>query len=414
MKRIWLVIKFEFIKTVMRRSFMLTLILTPLIPFGIIYIYSVVEGGSLAETAPSPVVQIIEGEKETKPEGLVDFSGLVQEFPQDQKTTLRLYPNESAAKEALELGEISAIYILDRDYLKSGKVTYIRPDFNPLSAIEQSDALKETIQYNLLKDNPDLLMRLEKPINLEIKYLSETPARNPEAVETFFFPYIIALVFYIIIFGSSSLLLNSVTEEKQSRVIEILMTSITPLQMLAGKVVALGAAGILQMVAWAGIGTSLYSLAGRDSALLENLGEISTGLIIWGIVYFVLGFAIYATLMAGLGALVTNLREASQASIVIMLPLIAPLVFTSALASRPNSSLSVAFSLFPLTAPVSMPMRLSAGIVPVWQILLSIVLLIGAAILVIRSVAGMFRAQHLLSGQAFRLGLFFKALAGKA
>lgn len=413
MKRIWLVVKFELAKTILRRSFLLTLILTPLIPFGIMLLYAWVEGDNRS-VAPAPVMQIIEGIQEDKPEGLVDLSDLIRIMPVSQNGGLIKYQSEDKAREALQQGEISAFYILQPDYMESGKITVIRQDFNPMDAIQQSDVLREAIQYNLLKENSHLLERISNPINLHYQYLNQSPAGDPQDITTYLIPYVVALVFFIVIFGSSSLLLNSVSEEKQSRMLEVLMVSLQPVQILAGKVIALGLAGLFQAVVWAVIGYSLFGILGKSPVVIASSGSLSPVLIVWGLLYFVLGFAVYASLMAGLGALVANLREASQVTLFIMMPLLAPLMLVSILATRPNGLVAVLLSLFPFTAPVTMPMRLTVGAVPTWQIALSIALLGGTSVLVVRSAAGIFRAQNLLSGQTFKIGLFFKALIGKA
>ena len=117
--------------------------------------------------------------------------------------------------------------------------------------------------------------------------------------------------------------------------------------------------------------------------------------------------------MAGLGALVPNLREASQSTIVVIAPLMIPMFLINVLISDPHGGASTIMSLFPLTAPVAMMTRLSAGGVPFWQPVLSALLLAVTALLVVRAVAGMFRAQVLLSGQSFNRKMFFRALMGK-
>jgi ABC-2 type transport system permease protein len=131
-------------------------------------------------------------------------------------------------------------------------------------------------------------------------------------------------------------------------------------------------------------------------------------------VFFILGYALYGSLMAGLGALVPNLKEASQATTVMIIPMLIPLVFVSALIGEPNGVIAVVLSLIPLTAPVAMMTRLAAGNVPVWQVIAAAVFMGAMTYFVVRAVAGMFRAQNLLSGQAFNLKRFFQALAGKA
>jgi len=118
--------------------------------------------------------------------------------------------------------------------------------------------------------------------------------------------------------------------------------------------------------------------------------------------------------MAGLGALVPNLREASQATILVIFPLIIPVVLLSILINDPHGLLATVLSLFPLTSPVAMMTRLAAGGVPFWQTLLAAALLAVTAVLVVRSVARMFRAQTILSGQPFSRKVFFNALFGRS
>jgi ABC-2 type transport system permease protein len=129
-------------------------------------------------------------------------------------------------------------------------------------------------------------------------------------------------------------------------------------------------------------------------------------------VFFILGYLLYACLMSGLGALVPNLREASQTTFIVALPLLIPLLLISILIEDPNGWLAIILSMIPLTSPVTMMLRLAATTVPVWQLLLSIGLLVVAVILAIRAAAGMFRAQTLLSGQSFNLKKYLLALAG--
>jgi ABC-2 type transport system permease protein len=128
----------------------------------------------------------------------------------------------------------------------------------------------------------------------------------------------------------------------------------------------------------------------------------------------ILGYAVYASLMAGVGALVPNMREATQATIVLLIPMMIPLMLISGLSSKPNGPLAVVLGLFPLTSPVTMMARLAAAQVPTWQLLLAVLLLAVTAYLVLRSVAGMFRAQNLLSGQPFKLKIYLQALLGRS
>jgi ABC-2 type transport system permease protein len=158
----------------------------------------------------------------------------------------------------------------------------------------------------------------------------------------------------------------------------------------------------------------LLNLSGQTFKLPSSI-NLPVSFLVWGLVFFLLGYAVYASLMAGLGALAPNLREASQATFVLTLPLMIPLFLSSTVFMRaPNGAIAIVLSLFPLSAPVAMMARLSAGGVTWWHPWLALVLLAGTAVLIVRLVAGMFRAQALLSGQAFNLKAYFRALAGKA
>ena len=181
------------------------------------------------------------------------------------------------------------------------------------------------------------------------------------------------------------------------------------MQILTGKILALGVVGLFQTLVWSGSGFLLLRLSGRTMNVSQAF-QLPLSTLAWGIVYFLCGYALYASLMAGVGAMVPNLREASQATTLIIIPLVIPLALISAIVENPNGALAMIFSLFPLTAPVTMMTRLAAGTVPFWQPLLSILLLIGSSYFVIRSVSGLFQAQNLLSGQDFKIKNFFKAL----
>ena len=297
--------------------------------------------------------------------------------------------------------------------MKTGSVIYIRHDFNPLGGISASSVINLLLEYNLLNGNQQLLDRLHSSINLKEVSLSQQPVRDSGNALTFFLPYVVTMFFYIIILTSASLLLSSVASEKESRVMEIMMTSVTPMQMLTGKIIALGATGLLQTVVWSGAGLLLLRISG-SSFNIPVAFQLPISILGWGVLFFLLGYALYGSLMAGLGALVPNLREASQATTVIILPLILPLLLINNLISDPNGTLSVILSIFQLTSPVTMMTRLAAAEVPIWEQILAVLLLVGTVYLVIRAVAGMFRAQNLLSGQSFKISIFFKELLGRS
>jgi ABC-2 type transport system permease protein len=228
-----------------------------------------------------------------------------------------------------------------------------------------------------------------------------------------YLPMIMLVLFYIFIMTGSSLLLSNISAEKENRVIEILVLSISPWQILTGKIIGLGIVGLLQMTAWVGTMYVLLRIGGGTFNLPVGF-EIPPSLLAWGLVFFLLGYAVYATLMAGAGALVPNLKETAQVAWVVMMPIFASYLVGLFVIEDPHGRLATGLSLFPLTSPTMMMMRLTVGGVPLWQPLIAVALLVLTAILVLRAVAGMFHAQNLLSGQSFGVRRFYGALLGRA
>ncbi len=408
-KKMLIVLKHEMLTILRSKSFLLTLFLIPLVSFIVVLVMGYLRRN---EQAPD-ISELIAPQVEITLQGLVDESGLIREVPAEMRVRLRPYASIEAARAALEQQEIGAFFLIPADYIENGNVFYYRPDFNPIGGLEQSVDIRGLIQHNLLYERAELRARVQNPLEVETVILSSEPVRDPESPIAFFLPYGVTFLFYIIILGSASLMLNSVTKEKQNRVMEILLTSMTPLQMMTGKIIALGILGLLQTIVWTTTGFFLLRLSGQTFALPEAF-QLPPSIIVWGILFFVLGYGIYASLMAGVGALVPNLREASQATFLVILPMIVPLIFVSVLIQKPQSAGALFLSLFPLTSPIAMMTRLAATQVPIWQPLAAILLLLATVLLVIRSVAGMFRAQNLLSGQAFNARVFFRALAGRS
>jgi ABC-2 type transport system permease protein len=137
---------------------------------------------------------------------------------------------------------------------------------------------------------------------------------------------------------------------------------------------------------------------------------LKPSILIWCAVFFVLGYLLYAAIMAGIGALVPNLREASQATLLITVPMMVPFFLISVLIEDPGGGMAVFFSMFPFTASEVMILRLAASNPPLWQPLLSAALMVLAVLLVIRSVARLFRAQTMLSGQHVSLSKIVQAV----
>ena len=412
MHKTWLVLKNEFRTVVLRPSFLIMLVLIPLAGFLVTYIIGLVQT-SPETSAAQTVENIFTSPQGNLPEGFVDHSGLINTVPNEISSILMQFPSEADAHDALMGDRIQAYYIIPEDYIASGQVVAVRKEVNPIQGFEQSGVIEILIAHNLLGSDPMLAQRYLSPAQIKTESLEPQPVQREQGVLAYFLPYIVTFLFYFVIISSASLMLSSVTNEKQNRMMEILMTSVSPVQLLTGKIIALGAAGLLQTMVWSSAGLLLLRISGRVFSLPPEF-QLPVSILVWGALFFVFGYAVFGGLMAAVGALVPNLKEASQATTIIILPLVVPLVLLNVLINTPNSGLSVVLSLFPLTSPVSMMTRLAATSVPFWQVALALLLLAGTAVLVVRGAAGMFRAQNLLVGQTFKLKTFLLALVGKA
>jgi ABC-2 type transport system permease protein len=412
MNKILLVLRNELVTILSRRSFWLTALGIPILGA---LVFSGVGAINRSAAASETIGQVFATQQETGPEGYVDLSGIIKKVPTEIPAgTFVAYTDETAARQALQEGKISAFYIVSKSYLEDGKITYVRPDFNPMASSNgRSSDFTWILQTNLVGGNAKLASLVNGPRKLTDENLVPASEPNQENPMTTWTPYFISILFYGLIMGASSLLLSSVSKEKENRIIEVLLTSVKPRQLLTGKIIGLGIAGLGQTIIWIGTSYVLLSLSGSTFKLPFQI-HLPLSFITWGLVFFLLGYAVYASLMAGLGALVPNLREASQATIIIMIPMMIPMMLSnSVFAMQPHGAIATVLSLFPLSAPVAMMARISAGGVPWWQLPLAAALMALTALFILRAVAGMFRAQALLSGQAFNVKRYFRALAGK-
>jgi len=411
MKKIWVVLKTEFINTITRRSFLLTLILVPLVPALILGAISLF-GGDDSDPDRGSIFQPQQDLMEV--EGYIDQAGIINDIPDwVEEDRLIEYSNKDEADQAAIEGKIIGYYIIEENYLETGAIQYIREDFNPLSARDSTWIIDETIKFNLLDSNQQLYEKYSNPILvINVDRVPDEVERDRSSPLSFYLPYGVTMLFYVLMFTSASLLLNSIAKEKENRVMEILMSAIRPKELLAGKILGLGLVGLLQMVLWMGSAFLMLDLGEGILKIPPNL-QLPPEILFWGIVFFILGYLMYGTIMAGVGALVPNLKEASQTTLIIVFPMLVPLFMITVIIEKPNAALPVILSLIPFTAPNTMMTRLSVSPVPLWQLLLAVGLMILTIWVLFRAVAGMFRAQILVTGKKFSLRLYFKALLGQ-
>lgn len=374
MRKILEVARHEFIVSLKRPSFIIATLAVPLL--GIVgLIVSAYFGGQAADFFERQFVG------SPKPVGYVDQVDLFTPPLPEYEDRFIPYPNEEAARKALFAEEIEAFLLIPGDYLDTGRiVAYSKGRGLPTAIAVSEEQIRPFLVDHLLAEQVDeaLRARVRAPMNLQPVSLSpegEGSEDTASFVANIAIPYAFSILLVISIFTSSGFLLQGVSEEKESRVIEILLSSLTPMELLAGKILGLGALGLAQILFWLGWGWALIGIAVTGLALFGAI-DLDLMTIVLALVYFLLGYLLFATLMASAGSLGTSAREGQQIAGIFSGLTAIPFMVSGFLWANPNSLLAQVLSYVPLTAPVMMLQRLGMTEVPPYQIAISLVLLI--------------------------------------
>ncbi len=400
---IWKVFRYELGRNLRRKGYLFTTFGVPLLVFLLAFGY---QGLSSLNVDLGPGMgMFMEGAPSGEHVGYVDHTGLFTE----PAAALTPYTDEAAADAALQADEIGSYYIIPEDYLETGEVIQVMPTFS-LTAIDES-SIRQLVLNTLAQDvDRDVARRLEDPatfteIRLGAEEGEEAPAPTPDSFDTsFLLVYVFAMTLLMSVFMTNGYLMQGVVEEKETRVIEILLSTLRPYQLLVGKILAFGVMGLLQMLAWLGGILVLLRLADvLDSISALAALTVPLDLVPLALVYFLLAYLFFASAYGILGALSVSMREGPQFAAVFTLPAVIPLWFLALFIEAPNSPLAVALSLIPITAPLAMLERAVMTTVPLWQIALSITLMIVTIIGMLWLAGRLFRVQTLLAGQLPRL-----------
>lgn len=422
MNKVGFILLHEFVKHVRRPGFLIATFLLPL--FGLVLVaasafFEPDNNQDLPMPAPMRMIATIgDDDEEPRTVGYVDHAGLLKHTTEYSTTTMfRAFPTEAQAQHAVQRDEISAFYVLHSDYLTTGRVSRYSDHVNFVAPDRGSFGL--LLRMNLVDSRSiTVARRIAAPLSLTTIRLDEqgrpvegrySDAGMEDDPDVFLVPYGFALLLYMTIFASAGLLLNSVLEEKENRMMEILLTAVEPWHMLGGKILGLGLLGLFQMVVWVGSAAALFEASAAQHALLSH-GDLP--LYVWLLIgpYFVLSYFLYGSFMAGIGAVVTSTREGSLLTTLLIIPVMLPILFIMVIVEHPDGILAVLLSVFPLTAAITMIMRLTLTDVVWWQLALSLGALVGTVVLAIWLSARLFRTTTLLAGKKLSLREVGRAL----
>lgn len=410
-RTIWQVIKHDVVATLRERSFWLMTLLMPALLIGLQAYYALENSGASGADYDPDEAAGQNTPKAMSPVGLVDEAGLIASMPAGFPPDLFVpFADQPAARAAMDAGQVAQYVRVPADYVATGQITVFTREFQIMGSESEGLAFDATndwvlaylLGYSLAGDeqvaaalrNPTPAM-LATPHDVTPEAAASSEAKALAGVVSSVVPYI----FYFLLVMGSSYLMRSVVAEKENRTAEVLLLSLNPRDLLVGKILAISVVLVVQLVFWVGGGVLILN-KGADLLQVASF-NFPPGFFLWAILFLILGYLLFAAVMAAGGAVSSNARETGAMTFVLIIPLMPTLMFGSLFAEEPNNPLVVGLSLFPFSSPSAMVTRLAVGPVPGWQLAFSLVALVVTTYLFILVAARFFQAGNLLSSAAF-------------
>lgn len=393
--KIWLILRSEFWRRVRSKAFLLA---TILVPIGAVILFSA-PGlfGYLAEQTDHRTIALLD-ETGQLSDSLVARSG-------DRITFRHTEISTDSVRAAVRDGRYDGYLHLPASLLEgTGEATYYSMEGGGLSLrSELNRRMNHVLRRHRMETagaSSDVLSIAGSDISLSTRKLTEEEGSTSDSSLAFTaIGYVMAFVIYFAVFIYGQYVMQGVIEEKSNRVVEVIVSSVRPFELLMGKVLGIGAMGLTQMITWAVLVTGASAAIGpilmlfldpsdlgvpsgaSQQAVMEAAGvtmpTIPLNLVIWFILFFLGGFLLYAALFAAVGSAVEQQQDAQNLLLPVMSPLILPLLFLIFIIESPNATVSVVMSIIPFFSPILMILRVAITTVPFWEVATAFVLLIG-------------------------------------
>jgi ABC-2 type transport system permease protein len=305
---------------------------------------------------------------------------------------------------ALQSGDLNMIIAIPAGVLTGEKASYITREDRNFNVLENfEDALNDAVlKQRLASQGLDYaqVRELTKDVELEMNQLTkEGGVEKRSFLSEYGVVFFFVMVLYSAILSWGLTIAKSITEEKGSRIIEVLLSSVTSRDLMIGKLVGVGMAGFTQLAIWALAGLAITGSA--LPALFAAVGPIHVSplVFVFFVIFFVLGFMLFAALFMVVGAMSSTEQDAQQLQAIITLPMIIPLMSLMLFMQNPNGGVAVAMSLIPIFTPLLMLARIILLMPPAWQIALGIGLMLVCIYFAITFAARVFRVGILMHGK---------------
>jgi ABC-2 type transport system permease protein len=399
LRNTWIICKHECFKRIRTRSFLITTFLMPLFLAAVVGIPATL--GARANHQNQKIVLVCPR---------ADLAAAISDhLVTDSKGAyhVAIVSDVSDAEhqrlmEQLDAGHIDGFLWIDAAAMREGRVTYERRsagDFMWQQIIRNSvSAGFNRMRMEEYGIKPDQINSVLRGADIDMRFSSEgrrDVSRDAAAIITVL---LLATVLFITLLSYGVMVMRSVLEEKASRVIEVLLCSATPDELMSGKILGVGAVGLIQVAIWGIMGIAIAAPP-HGAAPSPGLHVVPLPLLIYFAIFYLLGYLLYSAMFAAVGAAFNSSDEAQHWNFVIISPLIFACTLITPVAASPNSNLAVITSLIPFCSPVLMYMRLTVERPPGWQIMLCFAIMIGTIYVVQRIATQIYRVGILMYGK---------------
>ena len=413
MHKIFLFARREYLETVRKKSFIVMTILLPAMMFGFTVRPSMIAAKHSGETQHIVIAssdarfandirdQFNNPDADSASRGGKTSDSTTRNF--DFQVDSNVSPQEEEAlTQKVNSHEIDGYLWAPPESVAARKLSYRSRNSGDLDTVGTlSNAVRRALLRESLRKHGASAQEIEdalKPVDVQAKKVENGRVTESNGMGTFFSVILLMILLYVTILMYSMSVMRSVLEEKNSRIFEVLLSTATPKELMAGKIVGAAAVGITQIAIWTIAATPFAAQAISIGGEQFHLNLSIANMVFFG-VFFILGFILYSALAAALGASVNSEQEAQQFQFVIMMPMIISVIFMTPVILQPHSTMATVLSLIPFCTPLLMYIRILVETPPVWQIGLSLVLLIGTIYAMLAICSRIYRVGILMYGK---------------
>ncbi len=391
----------EFLEKIKSKAFLISLVLMPVIMVGFGILPGMLAMRSDEETTVIGFIDETNMLHEVLAKRLTERFKLANGQPNYELRNVKDSDNsiemlKAKANRLIADREIEGYLLIPAAVYDSGYVEYRSENVSNIRVLERlGRTIEEVVAEKKLADHgfdPQVIRKLKTDVDIKpIKVSEKGEETGAGFLETFFSVYIYVMMLMFMVLTSGQLLIRSVVEEKSSRVIEVLLSSCSSRDLMVGKILGLSALGIAQILIWVVIGAAMSLKFGSNIFLTGNLSL--------SLVFFILGYMLYAAIFVGAGSPVTSEQEAQQITSYVSLLLVSPIVLAFPVMQNPDSLFVKILTFIPLLTPAFMLLRIPIQMPETWEILTAVGLLVVSVVVCMWAAGKIFRVAILVYGK---------------